>query len=250
MFMRFLQLKIDQQHKKQFMKFYEDVVSLRLKKIPGCLFAGLINSPENNEFISLTFWKTLAQAEDYEKDGTFKELLDQAKPFLTESTEWKVQLSNKMELEYAPVNEEPVIKKYIIKAINDGEKLAAMNSNMFVRVVSAKIQNGKQEEFKKIYTNVIIPELKSVKGCRYVYLMESINEKDEFISLTIWDNKEAAAVYESSGKYTDLVNKIKHTFSQFYLWKMALEKIYNANVQTTEDLKIDRYDFVAVNSFN
>ncbi len=250
MFMRFLLLKIETQHIDEFKKFYEETVSPSLQNMPGCLFAGLISSPHINEFISLTFWEKLIHAENYEKEGVFHALIDQARPFLSESTEWKIHLSDNVELEYAPISEEPVIKKYSVKAQkNYGEKFKMASSNMFVRIVSAKIQEGKLDEFKKIYTEIIIPELKSVKGCRYVYLIESINEQDEFISLTIWDNKEDADKYESSGKFAELVNQIKHTFSQFYLWKMALEKSYNAKVQTTEDLKVEQYNLVTGKSF-
>ena len=250
MFMRFLLLKIEHRHIDDFKKFYEETIYPTLQNMPGCLFAGLISSPHDNEFISLTFWEKLVQAENYEKEGVFHSLLQQARPYLSESTEWKIHLSDNVELEYAPISEEPVIKKYSVSAQkNSLEKFTFESSNMFVRIVSAKIQDGKVEEFKRIYSEVLIPELKSVKGCRYVYLMESINEIDEFISLTIWDSKEDADIYESSGKFMELVDKIRHTFSQFYLWKMALEKSYNAKVQTTEDLKIEQYNVVTGKNF-
>ncbi len=250
MFMRFLQLKIDSQSMTEFKEFYENTIFPRLQKMPGCLFAGLIGSKNNNEFVSLTFWQTLEQAENYEKKGVFKNLFDDSKPFLSESTEWKINLSDKMELEYTQVIEEPVIKKYSVRAQkNKDEEISISDANMFVRVVSVKIHKSKLEEFKKLYSEIIIPELKSVKGCRYVYLIESINEEDEFISLTIWDNKEDADEYESKGKFTELVKKVRHTFSQFYLWKMALEKDYNAKVQTTEDLRVDHYNLVAGKNF-
>jgi heme-degrading monooxygenase HmoA len=251
MYMRFLQLKIDTQYIDKFKMFYEETVYPRLQNMPGCLFACLIKSGvENNEFISLTFWDSLAQAENYEKNGAFRSLIEQSRPFLSESTEWKIHLSENIELQYAPVSEEPVIKKYSVKAQqNNDENLNVSSTNMFVRIVSVKVQENKLEEFKKIYTEEIIPELKSVKGCRNAYLIESINDEDEYISLTVWDNKENAENYEASGKFSALVGKIKHTFSQFYLWKMALEKDYHAKVQTTEDLKIEHYNLVTGKSF-
>ncbi|MEO8398559.1 MAG: antibiotic biosynthesis monooxygenase family protein [Ignavibacteriaceae bacterium] len=252
MFMRFLHLEINSDFMNEFKKFYEETVFPQLQQISGCLFAGLIKSGiKNNEVISLTFWETQSAAENYEKQGIFKALVKQAKPFLSESTEWKIHLSDNMELEYAPVSEEPVIKKYSVKLQkNQGEKMEMENSNMYVRIVSAKIQDGKQEEFKKIYSQVIMPELKAIEGCEYAYLIESINEDDEFISLTIWDNKEYANNYEKSGKFKELVNKIKHTFSHFYLWKMELEKRYNAEMQTSDDLRIEQYDLVTGKSFS
>jgi heme-degrading monooxygenase HmoA len=251
MYMRFLQLKIDIHFIDKFKKFYEETVYPKLQTMPGCLFACLIKSGhENNEFISLTFWDNLSQAENYEKNGVFYNLIEQSRPFLSESTEWKIHLSENIELQYAPVSEEPVIKKYSVKAQkNSYENMNISNTNMFVRIVSVKVQDDKLDEFKKIYTEVIIPELKAVQGCQNAYLIESINEVDEYISLTVWNDKESADKYESSGKFDELVKKIKHTFSQFYLWKMALEKDYNAKVKTTEDLKVERYNLVTGKSF-
>lgn len=251
MFMRLLQLQLDSSHIADFKNFYENTVFPQLQRMHGCLFASLIKSkPEENEFISLTFWQEQAQAEAYEKNGYFQELFDKAKPFLAESAEWKMQLSQDMKLEYVQTSEEPKIKKYTVAVQNqDSEKLTLNSSEMFVRIVSLKVREDKLEEFKNLYSNTIIPTLKSVGGCRYAFLTESVSEINEFISVTIWERKEDADEYEASGKFKELVNKIKHTLSQFYLWKMALEKDYSAKVATTDDLKVEKYDVISGKSF-
>jgi heme-degrading monooxygenase HmoA len=251
MFMRFLQLKIKPDNIIVFKEFYESDVMQELHNTPGCLFAGLIKSkPEENEFISLTFWETQEQAEKYETSGAFKKLFEQARPYLFESAEWKVQLSEDMELKYGPVEEEPVIKKYVVAAQNsDNDDFKMHSSNMYVRILSLIIQEDKLVEFKKLYSEIIIPALRSVKGCRYIYLTESVSEKNEFISVTVWDSKQDADEYEASGKFQDLTNKVKHTFSQLYLWKMSLEKDYKAQVRTSEDFKVELYNIVTGKSF-
>jgi heme-degrading monooxygenase HmoA len=251
MFMRLLQLQLDPVHTNEFKDFYENVVFPQLQNMPGCLFAALIKSkPEQNEFISLTFWEEQEQADNYEKTGVFQKLFDQAKPFLSETAEWKMQLSEDMKLEYVQAAEEPNIKKYTVAAKNkEDDKLKIESSEMFIRIVSLKVQEDKLDEFKKIYSNEIIPSLHSVKGCRHAFLTESVNELNEFISVTIWDKIESTDEYERSGKFEDHVNKIRHTLSQFYLWKMALEKNYSAKVTTTDDLKIERYDIISGKSF-
>ncbi len=251
MFMRFLQLKLKPDNINDFKEFYESDVMHELHNTPGCLFAGLIKSkPEENEFISLTFWETREQAENYETTGAFKKLFNQARAYFTESAEWKIQLSEDMELKYGPVDEEPVIKKYVVTAQNlESENFLIHSSNMYVRVLSLIIQEDKVEEFKKLYSDIIIPSLRSIKGCRYIYLTESVSEKNEFISVTIWDRKEDADEYEASGKFKELTEKIKHTFSQLYLWKMSLEKDYKARVKTSEDLKVELYNIVTGKSF-
>jgi heme-degrading monooxygenase HmoA len=251
MFMRFLQLKIKQDSVKRFKDFYESDVIDKLHNTPGCLFAGLIKSkPEENEFISLTFWETQTQAENYENTGAFKKLFEQARVYMSESAEWNLRLSEDMELKYGPVDEEPVIKKYVVAAQNtEGVDFKIQSSNMYLRILSMVIQEDRLNEFKKLYTEVIIPSLKSINGCRYIYLTESISEKNEFISVTVWDSKEDADEYERSGKFQELTNKIKHTFSQLFLWKMSLEQDYNARVKTSEDLKVELYNIVTGKSF-
>ena len=251
MFMRLFQVKLNPVYIDQFKDFYEASVFPQLQKMPGCIFAGLIKSgPDNNEFISLTFWETQQSAEDFENSSVFRDLIKQEKPFFSESNEWKVQLSDKMELEYAPVTEEPIVKKYSVKIQKEeDDKPKFQGSQMYVRIVSMKIQENKLDEFKKVYLEKVIPALKETLGCRHVFLSESVSEKDEFISVTIWDSKKDADNYETSGKFEELVEELKHTFSQFYLWKMELEKEYSAKIKTTDDMKVESYNVVTGKSF-
>ncbi len=251
MFMRLLQLNINPEHGDRFKAFYIDKVYPQLQKMKGCLFAGLMKgSADGTEIISITFWETQEQADSYEKSIVFTNLLSEAKPFLGDSNEWKVQLSDKMELEYAPVHEEPVVKKYSA-AIDkeDYQKAKIAGTQMYVRIVSLKIQQDKLEEFKSLYSDVVMKALNQTPGCKFVFLTESLTEVNEFLSVTIWDSKEDANRYEDSGKFEELINIVKHTFSQFYLWKMALEKEYSAKIKTTDDLKVENYNLVTGKSF-
>ncbi len=251
MFMRLLQLKLNPEFTGQFKDFYESFVFERLYKMSGCIFAGLIKSgPHTNDFFSLTFWKTRNDAENYEKSEVFKEIMNQAKPFMSDSMEWKVQLSDKMELEYVPEDNEVQIQKYNVELqTNSHQQLKINEKTTYVRIVSMKIQENKFEEFKELYLQKIMPALKDTSGCRDVFLTESINDRDEFISVTIWDDKSYADQYEASGVFANLVDEIKHTFSQFYLWKMALEDVYGAKIKTTDDLKVDAYNVITGKSF-
>lgn len=249
MFLRFVQLNVDTQKISDFRKVYTEDVIQALQKIPGCRFVGLIESgSDNTEFISMTLWDRQEQAEDYEKKGKYSDLVEKIRPFLRNSSEWKIQLSENLELEYKEVVEEPVIKRY---SVLTPTKLSAdrIDSNLYVRIVSISIQKGKENEFKQIYTNTIIPELLSTRGCKYAYLTKSLKESNSFISVTIWDSKKDADEYENSGKFKELVDKVSHTFSQFYRWKMALEKDYDANIRTSEDMKIDSYNLVTGKNF-
>ncbi len=112
MFMRLVQLNVEKKEIDKFREIYQGDIIDRLQNTLGCRFAGLIESgAEESEFISLTLWDEQKQAESYEKSGVYEELLSKVKPYLQNSSEWKIQLSENLELEYKQVQEEPVIKK-------------------------------------------------------------------------------------------------------------------------------------------
>jgi quinol monooxygenase YgiN len=252
MFVRFLQLKVSTEYLKTLQGFYDKIVIPELQKIPGCQYACLIQSGNSaDEFVSMTFWSTKNEAEAYEKSGVYQSLLNQVRPFLAESSEWKIKLSDDFQLNYEPVSEEPILKEYSVAAQSaediPGEE---QNPRMYVRIVSAKIKDGKMDEFKKLYADIIIPAMKQTKGCQYAYLTESMQEKNSIISLTIWDSKEDASNYEKSGRFAELVDKVKHTLSELYQWKMALEKETGRKTKTSEDLEVSRYSVVTGRSFH
>ena len=79
---------------------------------------------------------------------------------------------------------------------------------MVARLTHFNVSADQAEEVKKIYNQEVVPELKKQKGHVNVMLLEPV-DSSEFISLTTWENKADAEVYESSGKYKELVGKIK-----------------------------------------
>ena len=120
---------------------------------------------------------------------------------------------------------------------------------MFLRIVSLKILAGKMDEFKKLYAEVVIPAFKKAPGCRNAFLTQSISEDSDFISVSVWDNKECAVKHETGKEYNEMIDKVKHTFSQFYLWRMSLDKEHHSTIKTTGDMKIGHYDVVTGKSF-
>ena len=251
MFMRLVQVKVKSESLDIVAGLYAERIVPVLQKTPGCIYASLIRSTSNpDESISLTLWETANDADTYEQSGSFQRLMAEAQPHLSDSSEWKIQLSKDLTLEYAPVSEEPVVRSYNVTTPSTNKLPKAEKGPLYIRILSIKLQPGKTEEFAKIYQAEILPVLRSVQGCRYAFLTEGVEERNEVISLTIWDSKDAADVYESSGLFRKLTRKVQHTFSELYQWKMSAERRSSVQVTTTEDLNVKGYHVVSGKTFH
>ncbi len=250
MYMRVVHTRINPEKFQAFRKFYDTNIIPELQKIPGCLCASLMQSDQHqDEYISMTLWEKQEDVEAYEK-GLFQKLLIEARPYLTDSSQWKIQLSEDFTLEYQPLVEEPIVKSFTVVEQKDSDICDQKGPQfMYMRVVSVKIEPGKLPEFKQLYKDEIIPALRSVKGCRYAYLTESLKEENEMISVTIWDSKKDAENYERSGLFDQLREKVKHTFSELYQWKMTLERESGKKLATSEDMKVDYYSMITGKKF-
>jgi len=257
MFMRIVQMKINPDKIFEFERTYERAIIPELQKTKGCVYAGLVQSLEDQaEGMSLTLWETQADAIAYEQSGVFAQLLDKSRPFFSDSSEWKVQLSEDLKLEYGPVTPEPVVKAYAAEVKKDGQQDLTKGGATYLRIVSMKINPEKIKEFIEIYHREVIPELRKVEGCHDAYLAEGIKEDHELLSITIWDSLEHARRYEETGEFDKLKAKIQHTFSNLTLWKMGLdEKLIIGShgmakkAVTSDDVAVRTYSIVVGKAF-
>jgi len=251
MYLRFVQIKLMHEHIDAARTNYDEKVIPALRHVKGCLHASLVQSTHHaDEYVSMTLWKTPEDAEAYEKGGVFQRLWEEGKRFLSGSSEWKIHLSEDFTLTYEPVTEGPAITAYEIPAVS-GSSLLPHDSlgSLYVRIVSNQIRQGKMEEFKQIYETEIKPEIQKAKGCRYVALTGNIKDSDKVISLTIWDTQRDADVYEQSGVFMKLIEKVEHTFIEMHQWKMQLAKEITGRIQTSDEVTVDGYSVVTGKSF-
>lgn len=251
MHMRMLQVTVNPGRVAELQEMYEREVMPRLQQTPGCLYVGLTKSVrDNDEYISLTLWESQQHAEAYEKSGVFAELLKGAEPYLAGTSEWRLHLSKDNVLEYEPVPVEPVVQAYSIaekrvSAIMPRRRVGPL----FVRIVSPHIRPGKVDEFKSIYRENVIPVLQKAEGCLYAALTENANDPDHPISLTIWNSLLDAERYEAGGIFKSLTDRVAHTFSGVYQWKMQLEKDTKSHSTTSDDVSVTGYQVVTGRSF-
>ena len=83
---------------------------------------------------------------------------------------------------------------------------------MFARLTFIDILPEHAGKLKKIFAEEIIPVVKKQKGNIGIWLLEPTDAADRYISLTEWISVADADVYQSSGVYMDLVNKMKNSY--------------------------------------
>ena len=249
--MRLVQMKVKEGHVGGLRSHYGNRIIPALEEISGCRYAGLMKSiHHSDECISLTLWENESDAEAYERGGVFETLLGETRPFLIESSESRLQLSQDLTLEYVPIPEEPVISRLPVAA--RGDPVSPQDSQrdpIWVRIVSLKLRPGKLDEFKRAYTEQVIPTLRKVKGCRYIYLTERSDKKDEILSVTSWESKEAAEAYEESGLFSRLLESQGDTLSELYRWKLEDGKLRGGISATSDDPTIEHFDVVVGKAF-
>jgi quinol monooxygenase YgiN len=85
---------------------------------------------------------------------------------------------------------------------------------MFVRLTYFGFKPDKLKELKKFYNDVAIPTLKKQKGNLECRLLEPVDKKEDYISMTTWEKKEDADTYHSTGVYKNLVDQVRPFFSK------------------------------------
>ncbi len=251
MYMRLLQLKVKPEGLELARHYYEDTVVPRMRTMPGCRFARLIqNRSEPSDLISMTLWERQQDAEAFQQSPVFEQMMAEFSDFLADSSVWKIQLSQDLELEYRPEIQEPVIQAYPVstqRTLVKSETCGA--SPLFVRIVQHKIQLGKMEEFRKLYRETIIPVLEKTRGCCSAYLMENLQNGEEVVSITVWENQRAEEDYEQSGQFQGLIDRVKHCYTRLFQWKMSLARNGKKQAKTSDDMQVDHYTVVSGEEF-
>lgn len=85
---------------------------------------------------------------------------------------------------------------------------------MYVRMTFFKLKEGKMGDLRDLYNREVIPTHKGHKGVRFVHLLESLDSRDEGISVTAWDTRADVDAYEKSGDYERLVGLFNEMYAE------------------------------------
>ncbi len=237
MFMRLLQVHVKSDSDTHLPSFFNTFMLPEVRKAPGCLYAGFAQSDrDSEESIAVTLWDAPDHADSYAQSGVFQKLMNRAESIFSDVLEWKVQLSQDVDISTSSFKEEPVIKPNVTSKADVQSRLVN-GGPLYVRVLSIRLLPGKAEEFARLYNELIIPTLRLLRGCKYAFLTEGMEERNEVISVTIWDRKEDADLYESMGIFDSLKKRVHHTFTDIFEWKLTVDNSAH-QVLLAEDMMV------------
>jgi len=246
MYMRMLRLEIAAGARNGIRDLYEERVIARVRGTEGCRLILLLQDEERpTHIVSVTLWDDATAAARYEAGPLFADIMDEVRRRnIPGDGETRVRLSDAQRLEVETLPQEPSITGYRVYARRDfspddrGHD-PRIRTTQYTRLVTQKIAAGQGENFRAIYTDEVLPVLGNTPGCLAVYLLENLDEPREFVSLTVWENRDRAEDYERSGLFLELVNRVSPTYPQLMRWKLTLESQGVRRARTSEDMETE-----------
>ena len=246
MYMRLMKLRLLPGALPEMFRLYRERIIPGLQTVDGCLFAVLTeNAKRSHECVSLTLWDSRENMIQYERDGRFAELLKEAAPYLAESGEWRVQLSDELTLTYGPAKEPPSVGSYRLDVVMPGGSFERLeNLAEYLRVLRLPIAPSRFAETKKYYEEEAVPALRKVPGCLYAGLLTNLATDGQIVSMTIWSKKSAAEAFEKSELYRKLMRDARELVGA-RSWDLMLENEQPGSGLTERAVKAQEYGVVA-----
>jgi len=250
MFLRSIQLQISPDHLWTFRKLYEESMIPELQNAAGCLYAALGRSDAaEEEVLSLALWDEERSAGLHESKSAFPDLMERSRGYMADSSNYRIHLTPEMQLEYSPEPRQPIFQSYAVELHTDVSRLLRGTAPMtYLRIVSVRVRPEMAVEFIRIYEHDIAPTLLALPGCRFNLLVSNTQNRSEHLSITLWDNPQDAGAYEKSGTFTRLTEKVQHTFSILYQWKIGLQQDPGKKAVTSDDLAVRTYHVLVAKS--
>lgn len=93
---------------------------------------------------------------------------------------------------------------------------------MHMRFVRLRVKEGGLDGLSRFYDENVIPALQETDGCLFASLLETTEDDDEVVSLTLWRNAEVAEVYEKSGLFDRLLDGSDEFLAGAAEWRVQL----------------------------
>jgi heme-degrading monooxygenase HmoA len=217
---------------------YEHAVLPALRSTPGCVFAAFIqNIDDHRECVSLTLWRSQNEAHEYEGSGLYFKLVNELRPFFTETTEWKLQLNEENALENVPVQIEPEVVGFS-DSVAGSEVFSRLKAKPFaVQIVTLTVKAGHLQDFETIFSSEIHQKYQTCKGFIDLILLR---QERVYHSISFWD--ETVDINSSSDIHSinQLVRSIYAVLPTFVQWRMSHQGAARTSA-SSEDVKATVY---------
>jgi heme-degrading monooxygenase HmoA len=149
------------------------------------------------ECISLTIWNSRKESIDYEESGLYRKLVDELRPFFVESTEWKLELSENLSLEYTPIKVEPTVERFD-DPVAGSDNISRLKAKPFAaHILEITVREDQSGAFEAKFTFDIHPKYQAHKGFIDLIL---VREHHKFHIVSFWD--ETVDIGSTSGIYS------------------------------------------------
>jgi quinol monooxygenase YgiN len=240
MYMRFLRLRAREEKLPELKRFYVEQVLPALQVTEGCVYAALLQQTVlPDECVSLTLWRDRETPSTYESTPVYKRLLQRCEPFLRSTEAWKVR-----SFVARQSDEGPESRSYRVETGSD-EPWREVPDRLYLRIVSVVVKPGSLEEFKRLYTDLVVPTLSEIDGCLRVFLVEDPDDPEQLLSITVWESEERAIRYELAGVFDDLSSRLRHTFEDLQAWRLASAE----GSSTVDGLQVRGYNLMVAKRF-
>jgi quinol monooxygenase YgiN len=95
---------------------------------------------------------------------------------------------------------------------------------MFMQLLQVKAKKEEMDSLRRFYEEKVVTALQETPGCLYACLMQSAQEPDEVISMTLWDLQQSTEEHEKSGLFQRLVEEARPLFAESTEWHIQLSK--------------------------
>ncbi len=143
MYLRLMKLKMLPGKFAEIEAYYRERVLPSLEGTPGCLCGTLTEDVGEGVCISLTLWSDPESIRRYEEGGLFQDLIEGVQPWLADSSEWRFQLNENLELEYGPAKEEPTVRAYGVRTASRDDVLCESDAEgAYLRLLRINVTAG------------------------------------------------------------------------------------------------------------
>jgi heme-degrading monooxygenase HmoA len=219
MFLRMVTHVIRAEESETWAEVYTQSVLSALRSTEGCVFASLLQNTGNApECVSLTLWKSQKESTAYEESGLYTRLVDILRPFFAESTEWKLELSKDLSLEYTPIQVEPTVERFD-DSVAGSETISRLKAKPFaVQILTLAVQEDQVGSFEILFSSDIHPKYKMHKGFIDLIL---VREHHKFHIISFWD--ETVDIELSAGIHSMnyLLESIYAILPSFVRWRSS-----------------------------